>query len=163
MFETKECTEIVDITEDIIVVGVSLQKSGLPITFDSLGKMWEIFGNAYRGQNKIANAINPKQEYAVLLNKVPDYIAGHAVSDANEIADDCSSVILPKGKYIKDTFHAESFEELVNNVLPKRKVKTWAKKNNVKVDGQFSVEVYPWEEFDNGNFEMYTLTPITEE
>ena len=100
MFESKECTEIVDITEDIIVVGVSLQKSGLPITFDSLGKIWELFGNSYRGQNKIANAINPKQEYAVLLNKVPDYIAGHAVSNANEVPNDCSSVILQESFWV---------------------------------------------------------------
>lgn len=160
MFQEKEHTEIIELTEDIVIVGVSLQKSGLPITFASLGKMWKIWGDSYRGQNKIANAVNAKLEYAVLLNKVPDYIAGHAVSSADEIAEDCSSVILSKGKYIKDTFNAESFEELANEVLPKRKVKAWAKKNKVKVDGQFSVEVYPWEEFEQGNFEMYTLTPV---
>lgn len=162
MFEAKESTEIIEIPEDIIVVGVSLQKSGLPITFDSLGKMWGIFSNLYRGQNKIANVINPKLEYAVLLNKVPDYIVGHAVSNADDIMDECLSVVLPKGKYIKDTFNAETFETLTDKVLPKRKVKAWAKMNSVKVNGQFSVEVYPWENFDNGNFEMYTLTPIKE-
>lgn len=124
--------------------------------------MWEIYGNTYRGQNKIANANNSKLEYAVLLNKVPDYITGHAVSKVEEINDECSSYILPKGKYIKDTFNAESFETLADEVLPKRKVKEWAKKNKVKVDGQFSVEVYPWEEFEKENFLMYTLTPIKE-
>ncbi len=160
MFEPKDSTEIVEITEDIIIVGVSLQKSGLPVTFDSLGKMWDIFSSSYRGQNKIANALNAKLEYAVLLNRVPDYIAGYAVSKADAIADDCSSVILPKGKYIKDTFNAETFEALADEVLPKRKVKAWATKNKIKVDGQFSVEVYPWEEFEKGNFEMYTLTPV---
>ncbi len=162
MFEPKENIEIVEITEEIIVVGVSLQKSGLPITFDSLGKMWDIFGKSYRGQNKIVNALNTKLEYAVLLNKVPDYIAGHAVSKADEITEDCSSVTLPKGKYIKDTFNAESFEALTEKILPKRNVKAWAKKSKIKIDGQFSVEVYPWEEFGKGNFEMYTLTPVKE-
>lgn len=76
------------------------------------------------------------------------------------MADECSSVIIPKGKYIKDSFNAETFEELTDKVLPKRKVKAWAKKNNVKIEGQFSVEVYPWDEFEKDNFEMYTLTPI---
>lgn len=160
MFSLKECTEIIEILEDIIIVGTSLQKSGLPITFNSLGKMWERFGNSYRGQDKIANALNPKLEYAVLLNKVPDYITGHAVTKVGDMADECSSVIIPKGKYIKDSFNAETFEELTDKVLPKRKVKAWAKKNNIKIDGQFSVEVYPWDEFDKGNFEMYILTPI---
>lgn len=160
MFSLKECTEIIEVLEDIIIVGTSLQKSGLPITFNSLGKMWEMFGNSYRGQDKIANALNPKLEYAVLLNKVPDYITGHAVTKVGDMADECSSVIIPKGKYIKDSFNAETFEELTDKVLPKRKVKVWAKNNKVKVDGMFSVEVYPWDEFDKGNFEMYTLTPI---
>ena len=57
------------------------------------------------------------------------------------MADECSSVIIPKGKYIKDSFNAETFEELTDKVLPKRKVKAWAKKNNIKIEGQFSVEV----------------------
>lgn len=160
MSEIKERIEIIEITENIIIVGVSLQKSGLPITFDSLGKMWEIFGASYRGQHKITNESNTKLEYAVLLNKVPDYIAGHAVSSADEIPEDCSSVIIPKGRYIKDTFSAETFETLTNNILPKRNIKAWAKNNKIKIEGLFSVEVYPWENFENGNFEMYTLTPI---
>ena len=105
MFSLKECTEIIEVLEDIIIVGTSLQKSGLPITFNSLGKMWERFGNSYRGQDKIANALNPKLEYAVLLNKVPDYITGLAVTKVGDMADECSSVIIPKGKYIKDSFN----------------------------------------------------------
>ena len=160
MFSFKECTEIIEVLEDIIIVGTSLQKSGLPITFNSLGKMWERFGNSYRGQDKIANALNPKLEYAVLLNKVPDYITGHAVTKVGDMADECSSVIIPKGKYIKDSFNAETFEALTDKVLPKRKVKVWAKNNKVKVDGKFSVEVYPWDGFEKDNFELYTLTPI---
>lgn len=160
MFIQKESTEIIDIKEEIIVVGTSLQKSGLPITFASLGKMWEIYGNTYRGQGKIANALNPQTEYAILLNKVPDYITGCVVSEIGQVTEECSSFVIPKGRYIQDTFNAETFEELTDNVLPKRKVKAWAKNNKVKVDGMFSVEVYPWDEFDKGNFEMYTLTPI---
>ena len=92
---------------------------------------------------------------------MPDYITGSSVSDIGEVNERCSSFVIPKERYIKDTFNAETFEMLVNEVLVKRNVKTWAKENKVKIDGLFTIEVYPWEEFDN-NFEMYTLTPIKE-
>ena len=124
--------------------------------------MWGIFGSAYRGRNKIVAPLNEKLEYAVLLNRVPDYIAGHAVSKVGTLAEDCTSVILPKGKYVKDTCSAETFETLVDEVLPKRSIKPWAKENGVELDGRFSAEVYPREEFEKGHFEMYTLTPVKE-
>ena len=162
MFILKESTEIIELGREIKVVGLSLQKSGLSISFDSLGKLWGIYGETYRGKNKIKNEENLVTEYAVLLNRVPDYITGCSVSDIVEVNEECSSFVIPKGKYIKDTFNAETFEILANEVLVKRNVKAWAKKNKVKIDGLFTIEVYPWEEFDNNNFEMYTLTPIKE-
>ena len=69
-------------------------------------------------------------------------------------------VVLPKGRYIKDTFEAETFQILVEEVLPKRNVKAWAKEHHTAIDERFSVEVYPQEEFEKGHFEMYTLTPV---
>ncbi len=32
----------------------------------------------------------------------------------------------------------------------------------MKINGQFTIEVYPIEDFEQGNFQMYTLTPIKE-
>lgn len=162
MFIFKENTEIINLEEEIKVVGLSLQKSELPISFDSLGKMWEIYGNEYRGKDRIKNAVFPVTEYAIALNRVPDYITGCGVSEIENMDEACSSFIIPKGKYIRDTFNAESFEKLVDEVLVNRNVKAWAKENKVKIDRLFTVEVYPWGEFDKNNFEMYTLTPLKE-
>lgn len=161
MFTEKSVTEIVTIDEEINVVGMALQKSGLPISFDSLGKMWELYGAKYRG-NKLENSVKPEIEFAVCLNKVPDYIAGCGVIEIGTIPDDCASFVIPKGKYIKDLFNAESFEKLTGEAMEKRNVKGWAKKNKVKINRTFTIEVYPNEEFAKGNFEMYSLTPISE-
>lgn len=160
MFILKESTEIIELEQEIKVVGLSLQKSGLPISFDSLGKLWERYGSTYRERNKVENSGAFVTEYAVALNTVLDYITGCEVDKIGEVTEESSSFVIPKGKYIKDTFNAESFELLVSEALLKRNVMEWAKKNKITIDGEFSVEVYPWAEFDKKNFEMYTLTPI---
>lgn len=46
--------------------------------------------------------------------------------------------------------------------MGKRNVKNWAKKNGVKINGEFIVEVYPIEAVENQRIEMYTLTPVKE-
>lgn len=160
MFVEKNSTEIIVINREIKVVGLSLQKSGLPISFASLGKLWDIYGETYRGSVK--NAETPVVEYAVCLNKTPDYIAGCGVTEIDKVEKDCLSFIIPLGKYIKDTFNAETFEQLTGEVMGKRNVKAWAKKNKVNINGQFTIEVYPREDFEKGNFQMYTLTPVKE-
>ncbi len=162
MFMFKESTEIIELEKEIKVVGLSLQKSGLPITFESLGMLWEIYGNTYRRKNKIENTEIPETEYAIALNTVPDYITGCSVYEIGRVNEECLSFVIPKGRYIKDTFNAETFEILTGEVLVRRDVKDWAKKNKVKIDRLFAIEVYPWEEFDKNNFEMYTLTPVKE-
>lgn len=158
MFIERDSTEIVTVDEEIKVVGLSLQKSGLAISFDSLGKLWEVYGQKYRG--KVENTAIPATEYAVCFNKIPDYLTGCSVTEIAEVNDDCISHVIPKGKYIKDAFNAETFEKLTNEAMAKRNVKAWAKKNKVKINREFTIEVYPKSEGDG--FEMYTLTPILE-
>lgn len=158
MLIEKSCTEVVCIHQEIKVYGMSLQKSGLPITFDSLGKLWGLYADKYRGKEK--NPATPVVEYAVCLNKIPDYITGCSVTEFGPPEEDCASYVIPTGSYIKDTFCAESFEKLTSEVMGKRNVKAWAKKNNIKIDGRFTVEVYPTSDFEAGRYEMYTLTPI---
>lgn len=154
MSEKTDTTEIFTLDHDITVTGISLQKSGLPISFDSLGKLWVMYGEKYR--------TSPVTEYSVSLNTVPDYIAGCAEEFKGELPEEFVVQTIPKGKYIKDTFSADSFEELTGSALMKRNVAGWAKKNGVKINRLFSSEVYPWAEFAKGNFEMYALTPIKE-
>lgn len=154
----KDSTEIIMVDEEICVVGMSLQKSGLPISFESLGKLWEIYGEKYRG--KVKKAVNPVVEYAICFNKIPDYLTGCSVSEIDQVNEECISFAIPKGRYIKDLFHADTFQQLTNEAMAKRNVKAWANKNKIKINKEFTIEVYP--EHKNGLFEMYTLTPIAE-
>lgn len=158
MFVEKSNTEVITIDEEIKIVGISLQKSGLPISFDSLGKLWDIYGKNY--WHKVKNA--PIVEYAVCLNKVPDYISGCAVTEIGDLEDGWMSFVIPKGKYIKDTFNAETFEKLTTEALQKRNIKKWAKENNIKIHNEFTVEVYPIKTVKGKNVEMYELFPIKE-
>lgn len=74
MFVEKENTEIVVLTNSITIVGLSLKRSGLPISFDSMGALWNRYGDNWRG--KEINAVSSLTEYGVCLNRVPDYITG---------------------------------------------------------------------------------------
>ena len=160
MFIEKSSIEVIEIAEEIKIVGINLQKSGLSISFDSLGKLWGIYGEKHR--ENVKNAVTPIVEYAVCLNKVPDYIAGCSVTEIGHLDEGWLSFIIPKGKYIKDTFNAETFEELTNNAMGKRNIKKWAKENRIKINGEFTIEAYPIEAIKGINIEMYTLTPIKE-
>lgn len=160
MFIEKCSTEVITIDTEIKVVGLSLQKSGLPISFDSLGRLWNIYGENYRG--KVKNSIEPIVEYAVCLNKVPDYITGCSVTEIEDMEEGWTSYIIQKGKYIKDSFNAETFHQLTTEIMGKRNVKAWAKANNIKINNEYSIEVYPIEAIEDQNVEMYTLTPIKE-
>lgn len=162
MFVFKESTEVIELADDINVIGLSLQKSGLPISFDSLGTLWERYGLDYRGKGRTENKSAPYTEYGVAMNTIPDYITGCGVEKIGAVDDKSISFVIPAGKYIRDSFNAESFEKLVGDALMKRNVSDWAEKNHIEIDGRFSVEVYPWAEFDKGVFEMYTLTPVRE-
>jgi predicted transcriptional regulator YdeE len=158
MFAGESKTEIIEITEEIKVVGLSLQKSGLPISFNSLGELWGIYSNENR--YNIPNHTVPIVEYGICLNKIPDYITGCAVSEIGQLSDTFISFIIPKGKYIKDAFAAQTFEELTTKTMETRNVKKWAKENNIKINNEFNIEVYPIEAIENICVEMYTLTPI---
>ncbi len=154
----KDATEIIELDEEIKVVGLSLQKSGLPVTFGSMGKLWERYGETCRG--KTENAAAPAVEYGVCLNTVPDYITGCAVTEFGAVKDGCLAYTLPRGRYIRDTFGAATFEALVGDAIMKRDVAAWAKAHGVQIDGRFMAEVYPVARYREDCYEMYTLTPI---
>lgn len=160
MVKMQGTTELVHLEEEILVQGLGLQKSGLPICFESLGKLWERYGARCRG--RVESAVAPVVEVAVSLNQVPDYITGCVVTSPDKVSGGDTSFILPKGAYIKDTFCAPSFEELVGETLQGRDVSGWAKEHHVTIDKSFSVEVYPAGVRDASPAEMYTLTPIKE-
>lgn len=154
-----EKIEIIELEEDIRIVGLSLQKSGLPVTFASLGKLWKRYADECRTQGRGENP-GPSTEYAVLLNRVPDYITGAAADQIEYDDATMADFVIPHGKYVKDWFQAERFEVLTAQMLPARDVKGWAQRNGVALDGTFSVEVYPPKRADQPLFDMYTLTPV---
>ena len=141
-----------------MVVGLSLRKSGLPLAFDSMGPLWERYGETCRG--KIMNAAAPAVEYGVCLNTLPDYVTGCAVTAVGDVGESFLACTIPAGRYIKDTFGAATFEGMVGDALMKRDVPAWAKARGVEIDGSLNIEVYPISLYREGCYEMYTLTPI---
>lgn len=162
MFVKKSETIIISIDQELKIVGQNLQRSGLPISFDSLGKMWNIWGKSTDERRpKIKNVIHPTTNFGISLNLIHDYIVGSAVSEFADIDDGLFTYKIPAGKYIKDTFNAEDFQKLVDVELGNRNVKKWARENHYKINSVFTVEVYVNEKCENVEFpEMYTLTPV---
>lgn len=159
MFEEKNTIEVIEIKHEINIVGPNLQKSGLPINFNSLGVMWENFTNEMK--KSIKNRCDIKCEYAVALNKVPDYIVGVDVTKIEDIGE-FASYTIPTGKYIKASFNAKNHDLLVDKKLMdmQKKAKKWAKDNKVNLNKEFTIEVYPQATIEQEYPEMYILIPV---
>lgn len=159
------CSRIT-LDREIYITGLNLQASGLPITFDSLPKMWDkkaVFTEEIR--DGIQNTVYPVVEYAVSLNRVPDYIVGREVASAGSQGKPYYHHTVPAGEYVKVAFHGDTFVDMVENrIEPAMKAgKAWAKQNHLKLDNAFSLEVYPHETTMTDFPEMYLLFPIKTE
>lgn len=152
--------EIINLAKSISVAGINLQSSGLPITFDSLGKMWGLYTEEIKSNtpNRLENGI----EYGICLNKVPDYIVGIEVSQIEDLNQEYFKYVISAGSYIKASFNAKDHETLVGTNLMKmqKEAKKWAKENKVKCNPEYTVEVYPKITSDQDYFWMYILIPI---
>lgn len=160
MYIEKSNIGVVTIDEEIKIVGLNLQNSGLPINFDSLGIMWDRYTDDVK--SKTLNRVNKDIEYGVCLNKVPDYIVGVEVSENQEPMDGFESYTIPAGSYIKVEFNGENHSDLVGAKLMTQlqDAKKWAKSEKIKLNGAFTVEVYPKETIEMEYPEMYCLFPI---
>jgi predicted transcriptional regulator YdeE len=160
MFVEESKIEIISLSDAIMVVGLNLQKSGLPISFDSLGKMWGIYTEEIK--RKTPNRVEKHTEYGICLNKVPDYIVGIEVSRISDVLQDYVSYTIPAGDYIKASFNAENHDTLVDKKLMKmqKEAKKWAKNNKIKFNGDYTVEVYPIDTMKQEYPWMYILIPI---
>lgn len=161
MYVDNSNIKVVQQTEDIQVVGLNLQGSGLPITFESLGKMWDLYTDERK--EKTPNCSEKQVEYGICLNKVPDYIVGMEVTKAPENMQEYVHYRIPAGEYIKVTFNAENHDALVGDKLMKKQkeAEKWAKSNHIKRDRNFTVEVYPKETMKQEYPEMFLLIPIS--
>ena len=72
MYTEKKDFKVITLDKDIILAGKNLQSSGLPINFDSLGKMWDIY--SHEDINNTSCCVNKDISYGVCENKIPDYV-----------------------------------------------------------------------------------------
>lgn len=154
MFVQKNCTEIINIEHEIKVVGLSLEKFGFSKQAEKIGDLWGVYEKLYR--EKVANVQFPVVNYGFWYSKPDgdyDYLAGSAVTDVENIDDELIAHSIPSGKYIKVSFNAKNFSDLVCeygivnsfNVAHKH-----AEANNLKIKAMPSfrisgIEVYPHE------------------
>lgn len=160
MYNEKCNIEVITIGEDIIVYGLNLQSSGLPINFDSLGVMWDKYTEEIK--NSTPNRGDKEIEYAVCLNKVPDYIVGVEITEIQEEKTGFKSFTIPEGKYVKVEFNGENHQDMVDTKLMERQkeAKKWAKNEKIKLNNEFTIEAYPKQTVELEHPEMYCLFPI---
>lgn len=160
MYYEKSNIEVITVGEEIIVYGLNLQSSGLPINFNSLGVMWDKYTEDIK--NSTPNRANKETEYAVCLNKVPDYIVGVEINEIQEAESGFKSFTIPTGKYVKVEFNGENHQDMVDTKLIARQkeAKKWAKNEMIKLSNEFTVEVYPKHSVEMEYPEMYCLFPI---
>ncbi len=160
MYNEKYNMEVITVEEDIIVYGLNLQSSGLPISFNSLGMMWDKYTEDMK--DNTSNRADKKIEYGVCLNKVPDYIVGVEVTEIQEEDTGFKSFTIPAGKYVKVEFNGENHQDLVDAKLMARQkeAKKWAKNEKIKLNNVFTVEAYPKQTVELEHPEMYCLFPI---
>jgi effector-binding domain-containing protein len=190
MFTEKNTMEIVTL-EEIKVAGLSLEKFGFPKKAEKLGELWGVYESKYR--KKIAIDKTPVVDYGFWFNRPDndyDYFVGSAVTDLGDIDSELTAYIIPAGRYIKVSFNAKDFGNLVSGDDLRNsfeKAKKNAEENNFKIKSMppfpiTGIEVYPHElmcvgkengpewglTLDNAFItppltqfpEMYTLTPI---
>ncbi|GKX67594.1 GyrI-like domain-containing protein [Inconstantimicrobium mannanitabidum] len=160
MYNEKCNIEVVTVDEDIIVYGLNLQSSGLSINFNSLGMMWGKYTEDMK--NNTPNRADKEIEYAVCLNKVPDYIVGVEITEVQEEETGFKSFTISAGKYVKVEFNGENHQDLVGTKLMARQkeAKKWARNEKIKLSNEFTVEVYPKKTVELEYPEMYCLFPI---
>lgn len=160
MYNEKCNIEVVTVREAVIVYGLNLQSSGLPINFNSLGVMWDKYTEDMK--NNTPNRGDKDIEYAVCLNKVPDYIVGVEITEIQEEKIGFKSFTIPAGKYVKVEFNGENHQDMVETKLMERQkeAKKWAKKEKIKLNNEFTVEAYPKQTVELEYPEMYCLLPI---
>lgn len=160
MYNEKCNVMVITVEEAIIVYGLNLQSSGLPINFNSLGMMWDKYTEDMK--NSTPNRADKEIEYAVCLNKVPDYIVGVEITGIQEEKTGFKSFTIPAGKYVKVEFNGENHQDMVDTKLMARQkeAKKWAKNAKLKLNNKFTVEVYPKQMVELEYPEMYCLFPI---
>lgn len=139
--------------------GLSLKASDLPGSFESLGLLWDRFHKEVLPG--LQNQVQPPVEVAACT--AGDYIVGSQMDNGAEVPG-LTEYTVATGTYIKASFSAENFSQLVDDALPHLwpQVEAWAKERGIAFDNSrlFSVEVYPQDTVTLLQPSMYCLYPI---
>ena len=151
VFAYKNNVELVTLNEEIKVVGLSYnecKRTGLL----TLKSPFDLYGrDSFEIQSRIKNVKYPQIGYAVGImgNADQDLIVGKEVTDCDGQDEIYGSYIIPAGRYLKVSFNAKNFEELVQEILPKSgelfNVDAFLKSHNLIKDHVLYIEVYPHE------------------
>lgn len=156
--QTKDASvEKIRLDKPLYFSGLSKKSSGLPDTFESLGKLWGIFN--HETVNKIENQVEPAVQAAIMAGG--DYIVGCQTDGACETPG-ITGFTIPAGEYVKGAFSADDFEELVDGKLQTiwADMSAWAEERGIVLNESFAAEIYPQDTVKLERPEMYCLWPV---
>ena len=141
-FMRKNSVELIILNEDVKIVGISFNKCK---ETDSVvyNSKFDMYGNdTWDKLNEVIGTKQPETDYAVWANN--DLIIGRGVTDIDGQDDFYVTTIIPAGRYLKVSWNAETFEELVMEAMGGSGADEFLEKNNLEKDRNgFYIEVYP--------------------
>ena len=149
MFVRFNTVELTSIDQEIKMVGLSYKKCTETGSM-KLDSPFDLYSrDSFAIQEKIKNLKLPTTCYGVWQKDV-DIIVGKEVTDVSGQDDIFAAYMIPAGKYIKVSWNAETFSELVMDAMEKAHeragVDAFIEANNLTVpEGALHVEVYPHE------------------
>ena len=141
----------------IHMTGLSLAESDLPPSFESLGLLWDRFHTQLR--DSLPGAVEPAVEVGVSISEKDYIVGGQTVSPGQ--GSGLIGFTIPAGEYIKASFSANDFGELVDDKLQTiwEDISAWAQEQGL-VLGDLGIEIYPQETVSLPRPSMYCLYPI---
>jgi len=146
----------ISIDEEIKVVGLSFQKSGLPPSYENLGVLWDRYIEKHR--YGVKNAVVPAVEIGVCVCDCSphEYIAGCAVTEICEAEEGWASFVIQPGRYVKVSYAAA--EDTYSKDMP-----AWAEENGIEVDFVFQYDIKTPDGNTGQYNEIYNLFRCSEE
>ena len=153
MYIKKNEITIITFEKDIKVVGLSHKDTGIG--------MFELWDREDDILNNANNKKTPETMYGIWIDPHPneDYFVGVEVTSFEKQSEIYSCFTIPAGRYIQNLFNAESIDQLIGKVTWKRNAE-WAEKNNIQIDWDVAVEIYPPGLSEMKHPEMYYLCHV---
>ena len=147
-FVRKNAVEMIELHEDIQVVGFSYDKCRRTGSV-KLSSKFDLY-QRNPSQENIKNVTTPITVYAVYIHeRAGDMIYGMGVTDISGQDELYGSCTIPAGRYMKVSWNAETFSELVmeamENARERAGVDAFMAKHNLVRDNALNIEVYPHE------------------